>query len=68
MSQTGLPEKVLHLFISPIIMVKYTSSVWASALLTYISIVCVMSLNPGTASKLPASFLVSVAPMGVQRT
>ena len=38
-------RKVLHLFLSPIIMLKYTSSVWASALLTYISIVCVMSLN-----------------------
>ncbi|CAE7943440.1 unnamed protein product [Symbiodinium necroappetens] len=44
-AQLSLFLSVLHLFLSPIIMLKYTSSVWASALLTYISIVCVMSLN-----------------------
>ncbi|CAE7737829.1 unnamed protein product [Symbiodinium pilosum] len=44
-AQLSLFLSVLHLFLAPIIMVKYTSGVWAAALLTYISIVCVMSLN-----------------------
>ncbi|CAE7252974.1 unnamed protein product [Symbiodinium natans] len=44
-AQLSLFLSVLHLFLSPIIMVKYTTSFWGAALLTYISIVCVMSLN-----------------------
>jgi len=44
-AQLSLFLSVLHLFLTPLIMASYSTDIWSSALLTYVSIVCVMSLN-----------------------
>ena len=44
-AQLSLFLTVLHMAISPLIMVQYTKSVWSACLLTCVSVVSVISLN-----------------------
>ena len=44
-AQLSLFLTVLHMAVSPLIMVQYTKSVWSACLLTCISVVSVISLN-----------------------